>query len=332
MAFAVAVLPMLVFVVARGEGLDAVTSSCVLSSTECTCSEHPASGVCTSKTSSGKCIDGECQPSMRCDCFGFEKCAISTCGKWEAVPPAVRSLTKEFQCQYNPNGTNCRTVTDLADTVEGSKNAQDATVVFVDEAIVDEREVGISLATCVNYKVEALSVLRNVQTVADTKEENLLPEELSEVQSEVNRTVLAVQQVTAALVDVANASGKAYEGESRVRLLAKQAKAAEDAAVALEEQESQDAAAAADAGNTCTTCEDLKTRAAASLVERAARAEEAGAVAQRVRAARKAAREVRNRANELQIGAEEARSRCGQAGNRIIQRLAGNVGGGGSAP
>lgn len=203
---ALTLLPIFAFLLATCSGEPADTaaanidaslkSSCVLSSTECTCSEHTGSGVCTYPTGGGKCLDGECSDSMRCDCFGFELCAISTCGKWDFTPPAVRSVTNEFQCTYVADGSHCRTSTDFVGTVEGSTNARDAAVVFVDESIVDEREVGVCVSASLSYKEEALDMLRNLQAVSETKKEELTEEELAEVQAEADLTVVAVKEIT----------------------------------------------------------------------------------------------------------------------------------------
>lgn len=169
---------------------------CVSNATDCTCSEHPGSGVCTQPLAGGKCLDGECSDSMRCDCLGFELCAINPCGRWEATPPAVRSLESEFQCSYVDGGAQCRTHTTFVDTVQGSTNAKDAAVVAVDELSVDERESTAVLSASFVYQSEALTIFRKLEAQPENQNELITDFELEDVKVDVAQTVLAVEEIS----------------------------------------------------------------------------------------------------------------------------------------
>ena len=169
-------------------------AACVSSATECTCNEHPPSGVCTRPTANGKCLDGECVDAMRCDCMGFEMCAINTCGKWTAVPPAVRSLTTEFQCTYDQNGSPCMSHTSFVDTVTGAENAQTAAVTAVDETVKDQGEAVVLLSASVGYETETVRAVRELPAVPPS--DDITEAELAEVAAEAEETVAAVKEIS----------------------------------------------------------------------------------------------------------------------------------------
>lgn len=172
----------------------AAEPACVSSATECTCTEHPPSGICTRSLDNGKCLDGECVDAMRCDCMGYEMCAINTCGKWAAVPPAVRSLTTEFQCTYDQNGSPCMSHTAFVDTVAASDNAQTAVVASVDETIEDQSEAVVALSSVITFQKDALAAVREMPEVPPN--DNVTEEELEEVRADADETIAAMKDVS----------------------------------------------------------------------------------------------------------------------------------------
>lgn len=167
-------------------------SHCLLSPVECTCSQQPASGTCTRPASSQtKCLQGDCTESFRCDCWGFEKCSISACGKFVPVGNASLSREVEFQCKSEADGSQCRRFIDYMDTVEGAGNARDSAVVLVDEAVVDEREVAIEMAAAMNYKLSVLGAVRAL----DRHNENVTDAEITTVSNDANVVIASVEGI-----------------------------------------------------------------------------------------------------------------------------------------
>lgn len=84
------------------------------------------SGPCISPASgsTGRCSGGDCNTSYKYDCWGYEKCAISKCGRWSAASTAIISRTADFQCFYEPGGSVCQTRTGFMEGPDAAENAE----------------------------------------------------------------------------------------------------------------------------------------------------------------------------------------------------------------
>lgn len=158
-------IAILVLVVATSFSVSAaqktsVDEGCVMSSAECTCAQSPAAGECTRPTEKDNCLQGDCVPSHKCDCFGYELCAISTCGKWSPAVNAILSRTAEFQCKYDVAGSKCRTATVVMDTLDAADNSKAASTKYVDDIVVDELEMAADLKEALPFKVQTLDAFR----------------------------------------------------------------------------------------------------------------------------------------------------------------------------
>lgn len=155
----------LVLVVATSFSLSAAQKTrdeegCVMSSTECTCAQSPAAGECTRPTDKKNCLQGDCAPSHRCDCFGYELCSINNCGNWSPAVNAILSRTAEFQCKYDAAGSKCRSATVFMDTLDAADNSKAASTKYVDDIAVDEVEMAADLKEALLFKVQTLDAFR----------------------------------------------------------------------------------------------------------------------------------------------------------------------------
>lgn len=292
-------------------------SQCIISNSECTCSEQPATGTCTRQVGKDTCLQGECLESFRCDCWGFEKCSITTCGKHVPISSANLSTDIAFQCKLEADGSQCRNPTGYMDTSEGAENARDASVAFVDEAVVDEREVAIELAAAMNYKMTVLEAIRSL----DHHYENVTDDEIRAISEDAELVAVAVQEIMIDLAEVSQESKVAYDHMADTKAAMRAAKVAEEASKAVEAKRSALEAESLASSTPCTLCEELKREAERLNEVRRQEAKDAGKSAKKARDARKRTRRGRRSAQEKNEATAAAKHNCEEKVRRVLARL-----------
>lgn len=136
---------------------------CAMTPSQCTCAQSPSTGACTRPTDGGKCLQGDCAPPHKCDCFGYELCSIDTCGKWLPTVNAIMSRTAEFQCRHEKGGAKCRKATGVSDTLDSADSAKAAFTKHVDDIAVDEAELAADLKESITFKIQTLRAGRRHQ-------------------------------------------------------------------------------------------------------------------------------------------------------------------------
>lgn len=262
-------------------------------------------------------MQAECNESFRCDCWGFEVCSIDSCGKYVPTHGAVLSSDITFQCELDASGSKCRNPSDYMDNIEGAENARDSAVVFVDEAVVDEREVAIELAASMNYKMTALDAIRSL----DRHNENITDGEINAVSEDAELVAVTVQEIMIDLAEVVQESKIAYDSMVETKIAMRAAKTAEEAAKVLEEEISGLEAQALASSVPCATCATLSVEVERLRTERRKRAKAAGASAKKARDARKKTRRGRRSAQEKQEAAAAAKENCVAKARQVITRL-----------
>jgi hypothetical protein len=293
-------------------------SECILGPRECTCSKQPPSGLCTRPSADGKCLQGACtKESYRCDCWGFEKCAISTCGQHRPDTSAIPSADVEFRCTYVADAGQCRNVAGFMDSVESSDNARDSSIVFVDESVVEEREIINELATTLNYKLQVLDAMRAVDRRGDLVTEA----DLADVTAEAETVVTAVHGMMEDLHVAVNESREAFEAMKEAKLHRRGAHKKEKLAE-VEEAKEREAKETADAAHAeCATCAALKAQIREIRGERRHLAQLAGTWAAKARGNKEVCKAKREAAQVKQLTAEEAKTRCIAKSTAVLQRL-----------
>jgi hypothetical protein len=249
--------------------------------------------------------------------LGFEKCKISSCGQHRPLASAIPSAHVEFGCRFVPRVSECRHVAGFMDTVEGSDNAKDASVSFVDEAVVDERSIANELATTVNYQVQALDAVRSV----DRKGDLVTEAELADVTAHAEAVVNAVRGVTADLRDAVSESRRAFGAMREAKTHRRGAHRQEQRAEAGEARE-REARAAADAAHAeCATCAALRAQVREIRGERGRLAELAGTWADKARESKDRCASKRESAHAVQLTAEAAKAACVARSTAILERL-----------
>jgi hypothetical protein len=295
------------------------TSQCIISPTECTCSEQVASGTCTRPASSETtCLQGDCTESFRCDCWGFEKCSISSCKNYTPVANAIPSRNVEFQCKLETTGSQCRRVVDYMDSVESAENARDAVVVYVEVVVVEEREIAIELAKAMNYKIQVLDAFHAL----DRHYEALTEAEIKAVTDDAEVVMGTVEEVAIDLAQVVAESKGAYGNMVETTRYMRAATASERIATAKEEEEAALQAQAAATNSTCATCEALRQEVTEARAERRRRSKLAAESAKKARDAKKKCKSARRKAHEKQVAAESAKERCIAKSNAALARIA----------
>lgn len=288
-----------------------------MSSSECTCSEQPATGTCTRLVGKDTCLQGECLESFRCDCWGFEKCSISTCGKHVPISGSVLSTDIPFQCTLEADGSQCRNPTGYMDTTEGAENARDAAVSFVDEAVVDEREVAIELAAAMNHKMSVLEAIRAL----DHHYENVTDGEIRAISEDAELVAVTVQEIMIDLAEVAQESKVAYDHMADTKAAMRAAKVAAEASRVLDAERSDLEAQSMDSSTPCANCDALKNESERLDEVRRQESKDAGESAKKARDARKKTRRARRSAQEKQEAAAAAKDNCEEKVRRVLARL-----------
>lgn len=153
---------------------------CVLQEDKCQCALTTPSGTCLRSQGDGTCLLGLCQEGYRCDCFGFEVCSLSTCGKLVPIGSILPSEVNPFACENNPGAGACVVVMDFLDSVAAAVNAEAAAVVSTDEATEDEGKIVTMLAEVVEERKAINQILKNVETLQ--KSQTSAPDAICEEQ------------------------------------------------------------------------------------------------------------------------------------------------------
>lgn len=108
-------------------------------------------------TEGGKCLQGDCTPSHKCDWFGYEVCSIETCSKWSPAANAIVSRTDEFQYKNEKDGSKGRTATEGSDTIDSADKAKAGSTKYVEDIAVDEAELAADLKEAAALKMQTLA-------------------------------------------------------------------------------------------------------------------------------------------------------------------------------
>lgn len=292
---------------------------CVVTPSECTCAESPAAGACTRPTEGGKCLQGDCNPAHKCDCFGYELCSIQNCGKWTPAVSAILSRTSEFQCKYEADASKCRTVMVVMDTLESSDNAKSASTKYVDDVVEDEQDMAKSLKEALTFKIQTLNAFSFVTLRVD----EVLPKELEEVVALADIVVEETQMIVKEIDETTAETSNAYSAMEKARNFRQEAMAHEALAKAEDLAEEKARKEAETKTEECVPCAEMKARIAKMRKDRRKAAKEAGTWAKKGRDARAKAKSkrlsVKNRKTKVQLTSAQ----CIAKAQKILNRLGG---------
>lgn len=292
---------------------------CIMDPKECTCAESPSAGECTRPVEGGKCLQDDCMPSFKCDCFGYELCSISTCGRWTPAVNAILSRTSEFQCKYEATGSKCRTATSFLDTLSGADNAKIASIKYVDDISVDEVEVASDLKESLSFKIATLDACRAVTTRSD----EVSVEEMTDLNSLSDAVIEETKAISKEIASVGEDAAEAYTSMGKARLARALAREHEAAAKAEEMAEAEAAEKAKKENKVCIPCEEMKARVKKLRLARKQAAIEAGTWSKKGRGARSRANIKRTSAKKRKAKVQLTSAQCVARAQKILNRLGG---------
>lgn len=315
------IIVLFIAVVVSGQEKGAVDDEgCVLTSSECTCAENPAQSECTRSTKEGKCLQGDCKPSHKCDCFGYELCAVSKCGKWSPAVSAILSRSTEFRCGYEAEGAQCRSAKEIMDTLESSDNAKSASTKYVDDIAKDEAELAKDVADAVFYKMQALDALKAITSRVD----EVLPKELAEVSELAAEVMTETKLVVREMCEASAESSVAFESMVKARTFRSEAREDEAAAEAEELAEEKAGDAARKKGEECQVCAEMKDRIKEIRQARRKASKTAGAWAKKGRGSRSKVRAMRVSSKKRKAKVQHTSAECIAKAQKILNRLGGD--------
>lgn len=206
--------------------------TCVMTPNACQCAPSTPSGTCLRSQGDGTCLLGLCQEGYRCDCFGYELCGVSTCGKHISIGNTVPSETVPFQCKYSPGSGKCTNPVEILDTVNGAVNAETDAAVTTDETTTDEIDSTKEIEEIQKEKKALSTILKEVERVAD----DLPDEELEEIDVEAEIVEDAVEEAAEVALEAIKESKKAAKALREARGLKREARRADRMAKQKKEQ------------------------------------------------------------------------------------------------
>lgn len=108
-------------------------------------------------------VKGIASHLFKCDCRGFEKCSINTCGRFLPTSTALPSRSIEFQCTYDAKSSTCRTKTGLTETVKAAESAEQATISYIHESADGESGINDIIAHITKLEDERFQALKKVE-------------------------------------------------------------------------------------------------------------------------------------------------------------------------
>ena len=294
---------------------------CVITPTRCNCSPTTPSGTCTRPQGDGTCLLGPCQSGFRCDCLGFETCAVSKCGKYVPVGNEEPSLTVPFQCAIMDNANDCITMTDVLDTVEAARNAASHLSVINDMVTTTSIEVINMLRTLLGQKQVVGQMLRDVDRFSD----DIPKPELDEINSDTAKVSEALTDIVTVVRDVVEVSGKARDALEEAREL-KRTAVLKGENTKSKRKDLRDAEEKAKSENKkCESCEKLTAQIEKPIAERKNAARDCARKAQEARKLSKAAADKKKEAETIRDRAADAFRSCGEKVRSTLGKVSGRV-------
>lgn len=197
--------------------------TCLLTPTECQCAVSTPSGTCLRSQGDGTCLLGLCSEGYRCDCFGYERCSISKCGKHVTIGDSVPSETVPFSCQYSPGSGHCTNAVDMLDTVSAANNAESDATASADETTADETDSTMEVKEIQREKKAVIQVLKEVERVAD----DLPDDELDEIDVDAEVVEDSAEEVAVVALEAVRESRRASKAMRESRKLKREARRAD---------------------------------------------------------------------------------------------------------
>lgn len=198
----------------------AAQDTCIMTTTECQCAQTTPSGMCTRNQGDGTCLLGKCSAGFRCDCFGFEVCAINKCSKHIPIGTEDPSETVPFRCESRAGNADCIVLKDVIETATAAVNAEADATASNDESTEIELEAANDLETVQNQKKAVMQMLKDVERVAD----DMPDEELDAIDADVEQVEDAIEETTELVVGAVKEAKKACKGLREVRRLKREAR------------------------------------------------------------------------------------------------------------
>lgn len=284
-----------------------IFDACVITNSSCTCAMQTPSGTCMRHQGDGACLMGQCNNGYKCDCMGFEQCAVSNCSIYTTTNLAVPSELKEFPCQLTPSAGKCITFETFLDTVDAVDSAKTTSTAALHETTTDLTDMTYDQAEMLADKAAVDDVLEqlDVQGAGDVTEE-----ERAEVDSdslEVSTAIAAAHvEAGAAQADMTEALEADLKAAKARRVAHRKAKEA----VAVEEEEKVERSKPKNVAR----IRELRRQRREAVIE-------AGTWVTKSRGAKDSLKKRKKNVKKIKLTAREARERCVARSLKILKRL-----------
>lgn len=304
--------PLLLFILllATVETVDAANNTCINEETRCTCSQKQFKGLCTRPRGGGKCIETACNPTMICDCLGFEVCDISPCGQHIVNAGITPSTAQPFDCHFEADSNTCRVSSGVMATVSASNTAREMSNMYVDQIADYQHEASLAISAIVQHYSDSLDAVRKVEqfeTQVSSTSILAIRQDLDECESQMHDA----QRLMGELFDL---SERVYESMKNTKKFRQQAIDADELAIALVAQRDAAMRAAEEEGAAgCPACDAMQAQIDVRQVETAEAAAASTTWA-------KTAREDQNESAQKKGGIEAAEKAAGVARNACLAK------------
>lgn len=279
----------------------------------CQCSPTTPSGTCLRSQGDGTCLLGLCNEGHRCDCFGYELCRVSNCGKHITIGNAVPSEAVPFPCKHTPGAGQCTNAVDVVDTVSGAVNAETDAAVTTDITSVHEADSMQEILQIQREKRALGTILKEVERVAD----DLPDDELAEIDVDAEIVENAAEEAAREALEAIMEAQKSCKALREARRLKREARRADRLAKEkkkqLEKEEKQRIK-----GKPCEICERLRGEVDELRKQQKRASKECGQKAKDSRQYKKRCQQRRQRCAEIGKKTRDAGSRCMQKAQRGI--------------
>lgn len=280
-------------------------AGCVFTDEACPCSEMASSGTCMNHIGGNKCLLGECTPSYRCDCFGYESCNRSRCSMFTTAKNTLPSRTVSFDCHLTGNAGVCTSFDSFLDTIEAADNSFSDAITSTEESFHNARNVH----TEIEGIHEDIELVKSALHSIEPQREMLTAEEAEAIEKDSQVVMSTLSDVGRDAVKINAEAAMAFNASREVGELRRQAKNAEREAKETELKLNGEETNAQEEGKVCVVCDKLKEDIVRLRQLRKESATNAGKKARGSRENRKKAAEGLKETEKKRMSSAEARDR-----------------------
>lgn len=232
-------------------------SDCIITTSTCPCSLQMSAGKCIRHQGHGLCLLQSCKNSYRCDCLGFEQCAISKCSKYVSMNAEAVKEKDAFKCHESRDVGSCVEFSGFLHTLSAARNAKVEASVSVRECGTEEVASSRAAIEILLYKKEIVDKLSEV----DLLESRVSEEEHAELQKDVDSFLDSITEIITRITRISDEATEVFLADRKTAYWMRTAALHYGQADVKQEQLNEEMDKSEN-GDDCAQCDEVRAQAA----------------------------------------------------------------------